>query len=106
MRLGRSVDCEAWCGMPLMRYRTAHLRTMADLAEVGFVIDGVLNFTVTLICNEQCDELQLALKTLNNLNVRASTRRALDGVALSMTVVDTISPSMAKRTIFDRRQPA
>jgi phenylacetate-coenzyme A ligase PaaK-like adenylate-forming protein len=107
--------------------------TMADLDEALFAIDGVLNFTATLIRNEHGDELQLAAKTVADVDVTATIKQALmmltsppavapslpksavrfrekglggEALSINVLIVPDIPPSMAKRTILDRRPSA
>ena len=86
--------------------------TMADLDEALFAIDGVLNFTATLIHGVQGDELQLAVKSMDDVDVLVAVKQALSklpvlaDVTLGVTLIPSIPPSLAKRTLIDRRNHA
>jgi hypothetical protein len=86
--------------------------TMADLDEALFAVDGVLNFTATSIHHARGDELQLAVKMLDDVDANSSIIPALsrlpilNDVTINSTIVPDIPPSMAKRTILDRRHHA
>jgi len=81
--------------------------TMADLDNALFAVDGVLNFTATLVRENQRDNLRLQVQLADGCILNASAiRQALPlpaAVDLSITQVDTIPLTMAKRTIVDRR---
>ena len=89
-----------------------HTLTMADLDEALFAIDGVLNFTATLLQIDHRDQLHIEVKAQADRDVTALIPIALmpfsttHGFKVSVSQVQNIPASMAKRTIFDRRQPA
>ncbi|MCC7447687.1 MAG: phenylacetate--CoA ligase family protein [Anaerolineae bacterium] len=83
--------------------------TMADLDNALFAIDGVLNFTATLVRENQRDSLHLDVQLADGCNLSESAlRQALHLPAafdLSMMRVNSIPLTMAKRTMMDRRNP-
>lgn len=86
--------------------------TMADLDEVLFAIDGVLNFTVTMTDDNGHDCLHLDVKIAEDRRVKPAIQAITAAVPyaqhfdLRTSTVDAIPPSMAKRTIIDRRNHA
>jgi hypothetical protein len=85
--------------------------TMADLDTALFAIDGVVNFTATLVRENRRDCLRLEVQLAGDLN---TTQAALTGsihqgiaqlqsIDLEISLVDRIPLSMAKRVIVDRR---
>jgi phenylacetate-coenzyme A ligase PaaK-like adenylate-forming protein len=86
--------------------------TMADLDEALFAINGVLNFTATMTHENGHDCLHLAVKIAEDhralLVVKAITTAVPYGRYFDLRVssVTAIPPSMAKRTIIDRRNHA
>ncbi len=83
--------------------------TMADLDEALFAIDGVLNFTATLTNENGRDSLQFEVKIAEDHRVMPVVQAITAAVPyaryfdLRVSSVNTIPPSMAKRTIIDRR---
>jgi phenylacetate-CoA ligase len=83
--------------------------TMADLDEAFFAIEGVLNFTATMLHDTDCDCLHLEVKIVEDrraLPIIQSITAAVPYAqyfSLRVSTVDAIPPSMAKRTIIDRR---
>jgi phenylacetate-CoA ligase len=90
----------------------ARYMTMADLDEALFAIDGVLNFTAALTHENSHDCLQLNVKIANGgklLPVAESVAKAVPQSRyfdVRVLSVADIPPSMAKRTIIDRRNHA
>jgi phenylacetate-coenzyme A ligase PaaK-like adenylate-forming protein len=86
--------------------------TMADLDEALFAIDGVLNFTATMLHDNGHDSLQLEVKIAEDRRFMPAIQAITAAVPyaqyfnLRVSTVDTIPPSMAKRTIIDRRNHA
>lgn len=87
-----------------------HTLTLADLDEALFALDGVLNFTATLLKSDSRDQLQIEVKAQDDCDVTALIHAALlpfsnrHGCKVSVSLVQFIPPSMAKRTLLDRRQ--
>jgi hypothetical protein len=85
---------------------------MADLDEALFAIDGVLNFTATMLHDNGHDSLQLEVKIAEDRRFMPAIQAITAAVPyaqyfnLRVSTVDTIPPSMAKRTIIDRRNHA
>ncbi|MBP7687596.1 MAG: phenylacetate--CoA ligase family protein [Thermoflexales bacterium] len=83
--------------------------TMADLDEAVFALDGVLNFTATLTRENGHDGLHLEVKIADGHKVLSVVQAvskavaALHDVDVRVSSVKDIPPSMAKRTILDRR---
>jgi phenylacetate-coenzyme A ligase PaaK-like adenylate-forming protein len=83
--------------------------TMADLDEAVFAIEGVLNFTATLTRENGHDCLHLEVKIADGHKVLPVVQAVSKAAALMRDVnvrvssVKDIPPSMAKRTILDRR---
>ena len=90
----------------------ARYLTMADLDEALFAIDGVLNFTATVLNDAGRDGLHLEVKIAEDRRtmpvIQAITMAVPDAQHFNLRVstVDAIPPSMAKRTIIDRRNHA
>jgi phenylacetate-coenzyme A ligase PaaK-like adenylate-forming protein len=90
-----------------MRYMT-----MADLDEALFTIDGVLNFTAAMTHENGHDCLHLEVKVAEDQRVMPTIQAITAAVPyaqhfnLRASTVDVIPPSMAKRTIIDRRNHA
>ncbi len=86
--------------------------TMADLDEALFAIDGVLNFTATMLNDNGSDCLYLEVKiaedrrTMPIIQSIAAAVPCAQYFSLRVSTVDAIPPSMAKRTILDRRNHA
>jgi phenylacetate-coenzyme A ligase PaaK-like adenylate-forming protein len=86
--------------------------TMADLAEARFAIDDVLNFTATLLNDTGQACLHRAVKIADERRAQSiiqAIRAAVPAsqeLSVRVVVVETIPPSMAKRTILDRRNHA
>lgn len=86
--------------------------TMADLDEALFAIKDVLNFTATLSRDAGRDQLQVAVKTIGAADATPIVKQALaalpvlSDMLISVTTVQNIPPSMAKRTIVDQRGSA
>ena len=86
--------------------------TMADLDEAVFAIDGVLNFTATMTNDNGHDCLNLAVKIADDRRVMRVIQAITAAVPyashfdLRVSAVNSIPPSMAKRTIIDRRNLA
>jgi phenylacetate-coenzyme A ligase PaaK-like adenylate-forming protein len=89
-----------------------HSLTMADLDAALFAIAGVLNFTVTLLNENGRDGLHLEVKvaegqpTVSVIQAIASAVPLSSYFDLRVSSVEAIPPSMAKRTIIDRRNHA
>jgi phenylacetate-coenzyme A ligase PaaK-like adenylate-forming protein len=83
--------------------------TMADLDEALFAIDGVLNFTATMTDDHGRNGLHLEVKiaedrrTMPVIQAITAAVPAAQYFSLRVSTVDVIPPSMAKRTIIDRR---
>lgn len=83
--------------------------TMADLDEALFAIDGVLNFTATMIRENERDCLHLEVKIAEGRRLMAIIQAITAAVPdaqyfdLRVSLVSTIPPGMAKRSIIDRR---
>jgi len=83
--------------------------TMADLDEAVLAIDGVLNFAATLTRENGHDCLHLEVKIADGHKVLPVVQAVSKAVTLMRDVdvrvssVKDIPPSMAKRTILDRR---
>lgn len=86
--------------------------TLVDLDEALFASDGVLNFTVAMTHENGHDCLHLVVKMAEDRRVRPTIQAITAAVpyaqhfSLRASTVDTIPPSMAKRTIIDRRDHA
>jgi phenylacetate-CoA ligase len=86
--------------------------TMADLDEALFAIDGVLNFTATMVNDNGRDGLHLTVKITEDRRTTPVLQAITAAVPyaqyfnLRVSAVDSIPPSMAKRTIIDRRNHA
>ncbi len=86
--------------------------TMADLDEALFAVDGVLNFTATMVNDNGHDSLQLEVKIAadrRSMPVIQSITAAVPYAQyfdLHVSSVNAIPPSLAKRTIIDRRNLA
>ena len=86
--------------------------TMADLDEALFAIDGVLNFTAAMTHENGHDCLHLEVKIAEDRRVMPTIQAITAAVPyaqhfnLRASTVDVIPPSMAKRTIIDRRNHA
>lgn len=95
-----------WAGRVPIGLRTL---TMADLDEALFAIDGVLNFTASLSDENGRDSLQLEVTIAEDHRVTSVLHAITAAVPqaqsfdLRVLSVQTIPPSMAKRTIIDRR---
>jgi hypothetical protein len=82
---------------------------MADLDEALFVIDGVLNFTATMLNDNGHDCLHLDVKIAEGRRVMPAIQAITAAVPhtqyfnLRVSAANTIPLSMAKRTIIDRR---
>jgi hypothetical protein len=82
---------------------------MADLDEAVFAIDGVLNFTATMTNDHGHACLNLAVKVADDRRVMRVIQAITAAVPyasyfdLRVSSIDSIPPSMAKRTIIDRR---
>jgi phenylacetate-CoA ligase len=83
--------------------------TMADLDEALFAIDGVLNFTAIMANENGRDCFQIAVKLaegcqpvsiIQTITANVPYTQSFD---LRVSIVDNLPPSMAKRTIIDRR---
>ncbi len=83
--------------------------TMADLDEVVFAIEGVLNFaaTVTRENNHNCLHIEIKIadgyKILSVVQAVSKAVAGLCDVDVRVSSVKDIPPSMAKRTLLDRR---
>ncbi len=83
--------------------------TMADLDEALFALDGVMNFTATLTRENGHDCLHLEVKIADGhrvLSVVQAVSKAVAGLCdfdVRVSSVKDIPPSMAKRTLLDRR---
>lgn len=83
--------------------------TMADLDEAVFAIEGVLNFTATLTRENGHDCLHLEVKIADGHKVLSVAQAVSKAVAalpdldVRVLSVKDMPPSMAKRTILDRR---
>ena len=90
----------------------ARYMTMADLDEALFAIDGVLNFTAALTHENSHDCLQLNVKIADGGKLLPVVQSVAKAVPQSryfdvrVSSVTDIPPSMAKRTIIDRRNHA
>ncbi len=86
--------------------------TMADLDEVVFGIDGVLNFTATMLNESGRDCLHLGVKITEDQPAVPIVQAITSAVPythyfdLRVATIEAIPPGMAKRTILDRRMPA
>jgi phenylacetate-coenzyme A ligase PaaK-like adenylate-forming protein len=86
-----------------------HYLRMADLDEALFAIDGVLNFTATMVNESGRDCLQLDVKIAEDRRVMTVVQAITTAVPytqyfdLRVSSANTLPPSMAKRTIIDRR---
>ena len=89
-----------------------HFMSMADLDEALFAVDGVLNFTATVLNDTGRDCLHLEVKIAEDRRALSVVRAITAAVPyaqhfdLSVSTVAAIPPSMAKRTIIDRRNHA
>lgn len=87
----------------------AHYLTMPDLDEALFAIDGVLNFTATMTNDNGHDCLNLAVKIADDRRVMRLIQAITAAVPYAssfdrrVSSIDSIPPSMTKRTIIDRR---
>lgn len=83
--------------------------TMADLDEVLFAIDGVLDFRATLATEDGRDTLQLDIRLANDTNVPATLGSISQALVKSASqqvhiqLVNSIPATMAKRAIVDHR---
>ncbi|HTP08556.1 MAG TPA: AMP-binding protein, partial [Anaerolineae bacterium] len=92
----------------------AHYLTMADLDEALFAIDGVLNFTATMLNEGGRDCLHLEVKIADDRRTMPVIQSITAAVSylhtqrfdLRISTVDVIPPNLAKRTIIDRRNHA
>lgn len=90
----------------------ARYMTMADLDEALFAVDDVLNFTAALTHENSHDCLQLNVKIANGGKLLPVVQSVAKAVPQSryfdvrVSSVTDIPPSMAKRTIIDRRNLA
>jgi phenylacetate-CoA ligase len=90
----------------------ARYLTIADLDEALFAIDGVLNFTATILNDTGQDCLHLAVKIAEDCCEAPVIRAIATAVSpspysdLRVSSVNVIPSSMAKRTIIDRRNQA
>jgi hypothetical protein len=77
-----------------------------------FDIDGVLNFTATMTTDNSRDSLRLEVKSAEGRRVMSVVKAVTAAVPyaqhfdLRVSTVEAIPPSMAKRTITDRRNHA
>jgi phenylacetate-CoA ligase len=100
-----------WSGRVLIG---ARYLTMADLDEALFAIDGVLNFTATVLNDNGLDCLHLEVKVVQGQSTTSVIPMIKMAVPYShaqrfdlcVSVVEAIPPNMAKRTISDRRNHA
>ncbi len=78
--------------------------TMADLDEILFSCDGVLDFRATVYRENENDMLKLDVKVVDE-SVLGQVQRLKEAISPSMTIqiVPTLPTSMAKRAIVDRR---
>jgi phenylacetate-CoA ligase len=87
----------------------ARYLTMADLDEALFAIDGVLNFTATMLNDHGRDGLHLEVEIAKDQRVMPIIQAVTAAVPyaqhfnLRVSTVAAIPPGMAKRTIRDRR---
>jgi hypothetical protein len=85
---------------------------MADLDEAVFAVGGVLNFTAVLMYENSHDCLRLNVKIANGGKLLPVVQSVAKAVPQSryfdvrVSSVTDMPPSMAKRTIVDRRNHA
>jgi phenylacetate-coenzyme A ligase PaaK-like adenylate-forming protein len=83
--------------------------TMADLDEALFAIDGELNFAATMAHENGRDSLHLEVKIAEDRRVMSIVKATTAAVPyaqhfdLRVSTVAAMPPSMAKRTLLDRR---
>jgi phenylacetate-coenzyme A ligase PaaK-like adenylate-forming protein len=85
--------------------------TMADLDEALFAVAGVLNFSAALSREQGQDILQIAVQLTGGAETEATlktitsalTALPKDAIEMRLSLVSTISASMSKRQIVDRR---